>query len=68
MQTCRNQRELGALRRYPLPVILQMCPAVGLITAMVAEQLYGLDICCQKQFLSFDRVMYRIWTVGQVYG
>ncbi|MFA5398512.1 MAG: hypothetical protein WC346_21040, partial [Methanogenium sp.] len=44
--------------------ILDKCPAVSLITATVAEELYGLDIRRQKHFFSFDRIMYHTWTAG----
>ena len=44
--------------------ILDKCPAVSLITATVAEELYGMDIRRQKQFFSFDRIMYHTWAAG----
>ncbi|WFN33867.1 hypothetical protein L1S32_08425 [Methanogenium sp. S4BF] len=41
--------------------ILDKCPAISLISASVAEDLYGIDIRRHKHFFSFDPVMYQTW-------
>ncbi|MDE4907303.1 hypothetical protein L0665_01535 [Methanogenium marinum] len=42
--------------------ILDKCPAIGLIDAMVAEDLCGMEIKKREKYFSFDVGMYRDWT------
>ncbi len=42
--------------------ILDKCPAVSLIDATVAEEVYGLEIKRREQYFSFDYEAYRQWS------
>ncbi|HDR73598.1 MAG TPA: hypothetical protein ENN85_06775 [Methanoculleus sp.] len=42
--------------------ILDKCPAVSLIDATVAEEVYGLELERREQYFSFDYEQYRQWS------